>query len=55
MSILSMILTGIGIVVGLIILTVLSAFLVELVKAFGQMHKDKSNRQDINNGNHRQD
>lgn len=39
MSILSMILTGIGIVVGLIVLTVLFAFLVELVKAFGQIGK----------------
>ena len=39
MSILSMILTGIGIVVGLIVLTVLLAFLVELVKAFGQIGK----------------
>lgn len=55
MSILSMILTGIGIVVGLIVLTVLLAFLVELVKVFGQIDKDKSDRQDINNGNHRQD
>lgn len=55
MSILSMILVGIGIMVGLIVLTVLFAFLVELVKAFGQMGKDKSDRQDINNGNHRQD
>lgn len=55
MSILSMILTGIGIVVGLIVLTVLFAFLVELVKAFRQIGKDKSDRQDINNGNHRQD
>lgn len=55
MSILSMILTGIGIVVGLIVLTVLLAFLMELVKAFGQIGKDKSDRQDINNGNHRQD
>ena len=55
MAIFEMIMVGIGIVVGLIVLTVLFAFLVELVKAFGQIGKDKSDRQDINNGNHRQD
>lgn len=37
MAIFEMIMVGIGIVVGLIVLVVLIAFLVELVKAFGQM------------------
>lgn len=55
MSIFSVIMAGIGIVVGLIVLVILVAFLIELVKAFGQIHKDKSDRQDINDGNHRQD
>lgn len=44
MAFLEMILVGIGIVVGLIVLVVLVAFLVELVKAFGQMGKDKDNK-----------
>ena len=37
MAIFEMIMVGIGIVVGLIVLVVLVAFLVELVKAFGQI------------------
>lgn len=41
MAIFEMIMVGIGIVVGLIVLVVLIAFLVELVKAFGQMGKGK--------------
>lgn len=39
MGIFEMIMVGIGIVVGLIVLTVLSAFLIELVKAFSQTGK----------------
>jgi hypothetical protein len=41
MQLFSAILVGIGVVVGLIVLTVLVAFLIELVKAFGQMGKGK--------------
>lgn len=41
MQIFNAIMVGIGVVVGLIILTVLIAFLIELVKAFGQMGKEK--------------
>lgn len=41
MKLFSAILVGIGVVVGLIVLTVLVAFLIELVKAFSQMGKEK--------------
>lgn len=41
MQLFSAILVGIGVVVGLIVLTILVAFLIELVKAFGQMGKGK--------------
>lgn len=44
MAIFEMIMVGIGIVVGLIVLVVLVAFLVELVKAFGQMGKEKDDK-----------
>lgn len=44
MAIFEMIMVGIGIVVGLIVLVVLIAFLVELVKAFGQIGKDKNGK-----------
>lgn len=44
MAIFEMIMVGIGIVVGLIVLVVLIAFLVELVKAFGQMGKEKDDK-----------
>lgn len=44
MAIFEMIMVGIGIVVGLIVLVVLIAFLVELVKAFGQMRKEKDDK-----------
>lgn len=44
MAIFEMIIVGIGIVVGLIVLVVLIAFLVELVKAFGQMGKEKDDK-----------
>lgn len=37
MGIFEMVMVGIGIIVGLIVLTVLAAFLIELVKAFAQM------------------
>lgn len=50
MQIFNAILIGIGIVIGLIILTVLIAFLIELVKAFGQMGKDKDKKGDAENG-----
>lgn len=46
MAIFEMIMVGIGIVVGLIVLVVLIAFLVELVKAFGQIGKDKNGKGD---------
>lgn len=39
MGIFDTVMVGIGIVVGLIVLTVLSAFLIELVKAFAQLGK----------------
>lgn len=55
MSVLNAIMVGIGIVVGLIVLVVLVAFLIELTKAFTEIHKKKSDRQDINDGSHRQD
>lgn len=44
MAIFEMIMVEIGIVVGLIVLVVLIAFLVELVKAFGQIGKDKNGK-----------
>lgn len=44
MAIFEMIMVGIGIVVGLIVLVVLVAFLVELVKAFGQTGKEKDDK-----------
>lgn len=52
MNILYMISTGIGIVVGLIILLLVTAFLIELVKAFRPKNSDK---QDTKGSNHRQD
>ena len=44
MAIFEMIMVGIGIAVGLIVLVVLVAFLVELVKVFGQMGKEKDDK-----------
>lgn len=55
MSILNVIIGAIGIVIGLIVLTVLVAFLVELVKAFAAIGKNKSERGDVSNGSHRDD
>jgi len=55
MNILNAIIIEIGIVIGLIVLTVLVAFLVELVKAFAAIGKNKSERGDVNNGSHRDD
>ena len=39
----------------MIVLVVLVAFLVELVKAFAAIGKNKSERGDVNNGSHRDD
>ncbi len=55
MSIFNAIMVGIGIVIGLIVLVVLVAFLIELAKAFIQLGKNDSDKQDINDGRHRQD
>lgn len=55
MSILNAIMVGIGIVIGLIVLVVLSAFLIELVKAFSQLGKKTDSKGDVNNGSHRDD
>lgn len=55
MSILNAIMVGIGIVIGLIVLVVLSAFLIELAKAFSQLGKKTDSKGDVNNGSHRDD
>ncbi len=55
MNILNAIMVAIGTVVGLIVLVILVAFLIELTKAFSEIHKKKSDRQDINDSSHRQD
>lgn len=55
MQLFSAILVGIGVVVGLIVLTVLVAFLVELVKAFGQMGKGKIEKKGDAGDEHRGD
>ena len=44
MAIFKAIIVGSGLVVGLIVLTILVAFLMELVKAFGQIGKDKNGK-----------
>lgn len=55
MGIFEAIMVGIGIVVGLIVLIILIAFLIELTKAFIKMGKTNSDRADVNNGSHRDD
>lgn len=44
MGIFEAIMIGIGIIVGLIVLVVLMAFLIELIKAFSQMGKGKGGK-----------
>lgn len=55
MSVLNAIMVGIGIVIGLIVLVVLLAFLIELVKAFSQLGEKTDSKGDVNNGSHRDD
>lgn len=52
MGLLNTIMVGIGVVIGLIVLVVLLAFLIELVKVFSQLGEKTDSKGDVNNGSH---